>query len=685
MESSVALERLRRLAMHLESKEPAGSGALLRSLCDSGSLLTDFSSSQPVRKPSAKILADYMAGEYQADRKKVFDFFERHPELVTPVEISKDDHRDLCLRQMIGLVREANVRPMQYLAEDPGRYFSVLDAIGLMDLSLCIKTGVQFSLWGGSVYNLGTQKHRDKYFKGIDNVDYPGCFAMTELNHGSNVQGLETTAIYDPRTDEFIIHTPHDGATKWWIGNAALHGKFASVFARLKLPSSKSNGLEDFGVHAFVVPIRDMVNNSVLPGVTIRDCGFKVGLNGVDNGALKFNNVRIPRDNLLDRFGSVDSNGMYSSALPLLKRFGSTLGELVGGRVALANGSTSVLKTAVTIAVRYGLIRQQFGPPNEPEILILDYQSHQQKLMPLLASGYAFHFATAFLIQRYKDMKKSHDERLVADVHALSAGLKAYISSYTARSLNTCRESCGGHGYAAVNRFGILRNDHDIFQTFEGDNTVLLQQVAADLLKQYKEKFRGGDPSMSSEYLGGESMAKFLTQPNPLARDWNDPFYLRRPDVQKEAFQSQTAKLLHSTALRINSLTAKVGAFEAWNQCLNQVLALAESHVECILLNKFVEAVEKCPYPQERAGLKLVCDLYAVDRITMAFGTSRYGNDVPVSRAKAIQAELEALCGEVRQSSEEFVDAFAIPDFLLRAPIGLKSNQYSEYLQGVGF
>ena len=78
---------------------------------------------------------------------------------------------------------------------------------------------------------------------------------------------------------------------------------------------------------------------------------------------------------------------------------------------------------------------------------------------------------------RYCEMKRTRDETLVADVHSLSAGLKAYTTSFTSAALSTCRECCGGHGYAAVNRLGALRSDHDIFQTFEGDNTVLLQQV----------------------------------------------------------------------------------------------------------------------------------------------------------------------------------------------------------------
>lgn len=245
------------------------------------------------------------------------------------------------------------------------------------------------------------------------------------------------------------------------------------------LPTHDAKGVSDMGVHAFIVPIRDMKTHKTLPGVEIHDCGHKVGLNGVDNGALRFRSVRIPRDNLLNRFGDVSREGKYTSSLPTInKRFAATLGELVGGRVGLAYSSVGVLKISVIIAVRYSLLRQQFGPPRQPEISILDYQSQQHKLMPMLASTYAFHFATLHLVDKYSEMKKTHDdEQLMGDVHALSAGLKAYVTSYTAKSLSLCREACGGHGYAAVNRFGILRNDHDIFQTFEGDNTVLLQQV----------------------------------------------------------------------------------------------------------------------------------------------------------------------------------------------------------------
>ncbi|KAE8696238.1 Acyl-coenzyme A oxidase 2, peroxisomal [Hibiscus syriacus] len=602
-----------------------------------------------------------------------------------PVGIPMKEHRELCMRQLVALVREAKIKPFRYVVDDPAKYFAITEAVGSIDVSLGIKLGVQFSLWGGSVLNLGTKKHRDKYFDGIDNVDYPGCFAMTELHHGSNVQGLQTTATFDPVTDEFIIDTPNDGAIKWWIGNAAVHGKFASVFAKLILPTHDSKKISDMGVHAFIVPIRDLETHQTLPGIEIQDCGHKIGLNGVDNGALRFRSVRIPRDNLLNRFGDVCRDGKYTSSLPTInKRFAAMLGELVGGRVGLAYSSVGFLKVSVTIAVRYSLLRQQFGPAEQPEVSILDYQSQQHKLMPMLASTYAFHFATEYLVEKYSEMKKMHDEQLVADVHALSAGLKAYVTSYTAKSLCTCREACGGHGYAAVNRIGSLRNDHDIFQTFEGDNTVLLQQVAADLLKQYKDKFQGGTLSVTWNYLR-ESMNLYLSQPNPIIARWESTDHLRDPKFQLDAFRYRTSKLLQSAAARLRKHSKTLGSFGAWNRCQNHLLTLAESHIESVILARFIEAVKNCPDSSSRAALKLVCDLYALDRIWNDIGTYRNVDYIAPNKAKAIHKLTDYLCYQVRNIAGELVDGFDIPASVTRAPIAMQSEAYSQYTHHVGF
>ncbi|KAL8475071.1 hypothetical protein ACS0TY_031479 [Phlomoides rotata] len=624
-------------------------------------------------------LAMYMRGKYRELQLEVFDYFNSRPELQTPVEISTGDHRELCVRQLVGLVKEAGIRPLRYVVEEPAKYFAIMEAVGSVDMSLGVKLGVQFSLWGGSVLNLGTKKHRDKYFEGIDNLDYPGCFAMTELHHGSNVQGIQTLATFDPINDEFIVDTPNDGAIKWWIGNAAIQGKFATVFAKLILPTHDSKGVSDMGVHAFIVPIRDLKTHKTLPGVEIRDCGHKIGINGVDNGAIRFRSVRIPRDNLLNRFGDVSKDGKYTSSLPTInKRFAATLGELVGGRVGLAYSSVGVLKIAIVIAVRFSLLRQQFGPPKQPEISILDYQSQQHRLMPILASTYAYHFATLHLIDLYSEMKKTHDDQLVGDVHALSAGLKSYITSYTAKALSTCRESAGGHGYAAVNRFGSLRNDHDVFQTFEGDNTVLLQQLAAYLLKQYQEKFQGGTLSVTWNYLR-DSMSSYLSQPNPVTSRWEGEDHLRDPKFQLDAFRYRTSRLLHSAAIRLRKHTKTLGSFGAWNRCLNHLLTLAESHVETVVLAKFIDAVKSCPDASSQSALKLLCDLYALDRIWNDIGTYRNVDYVAPNKAKAIHKLTEYLSFQVKNVAKELVDAFDLPDYVTRAPIGIQAAAEDAY------
>jgi acyl-CoA oxidase len=133
---------------------------------------------------------------------------------------------------------------------------------------------------------------------------------MTELTHGSNVQGIETKAIYRPDTDEFEIITPSDTAQKFWIGNSLLHANHAVVFAQLICNNQNQ------GVHAFLVPIRNTKDHSLLPGIRVLDVGHKVGMNGLDNGRIWFSNVRIPRTNLLNRFGDIDpSSKQYISPI----------------------------------------------------------------------------------------------------------------------------------------------------------------------------------------------------------------------------------------------------------------------------------------------------------------------------------------------------------------------------------
>jgi len=554
----------------------------------------------------------------------------------------------------------------------------------MVDLSFTVKSGVQFSLWGGSVLNLGTERHRRQYFDDIASLRLPGCFAMTELKHGSNVAALQTEAVLDVAADEWVVHTPDEGAIKWWIGNAAEDGIAATVFARLKVPAAAASSSSsptaatttsyvDHGVHAFVVPLRDPATKALLPGVEIHDCGYKVGLNGVDNGAIRFTRVRVPRTNLLDRFASVDRSGRYSSPLPSEgKRFGATLGELTGGRVGLCSASVGVLKGAATIAVRYCAGRQQFGPPGgASEVAVLDYQSLQQRLMPIVATAYVFAFARDALVRKYAEAKKTRQPAAVEEVHALSAGLKAQVTAYTAQALSTCREACGGHGYAAVNRLGALRSDHDIFQTFEGDNTVLLQQVAATLLKAYREQFRGAPVAASAQYLA-QYLGGYVLPHNPLVTHEVSERHLRSPAFLRAALRHRTARLLFTLARRMRAQRARHGGshFAAWNACLNHILALANAHIDSVCFDAASEAAERCGDRDCRRALRACAELYAL-RAVASDPLFRNDEYVAPAKAKAIGRLIVRLCAELRGVALPLVDAWAIPDFILRAPIGL--------------
>ncbi len=346
---------------------------------------------------------------------------------------------------------------------DMRAYFSIMETLSYHDLSLVIKFGVQFGLFGMSINFLGTKKHHEKYLPQLRVLDLPGCFAMTETRHGSNVKGLETTATYNRESRTFTIHTPHLDACKEYIGNAAVHGEMATVFAKLIIDEV------DYGVNAFLVPLRDKSKN-LLHGVRIEDCGRKMGLNGVDNGKIWFDQVIIPYENMLDRFASVSEDGKFESPISSdNRRFFTMLGTLVGGRIGIPRSGLSATKSGLTIAIKHGDKRRQFGPENEGEVPILNYRTHQRRLMPLLATTYALHFSLQYLTERFL----ARSEADMQEIEALAAGLKAYSTWHTTDALQECREACGGKGYLSENRIDRLKNDTDIYTTFEGDNTVL--------------------------------------------------------------------------------------------------------------------------------------------------------------------------------------------------------------------
>lgn len=550
--------------------------------------------------------------------------------------------------------------PEAYGGQDSmAQYAAVFETLGYFDLSLAIKFGVQFGLFGGSVMWLGTEKHHKKYLKAAGTAELLGCFAMTETGHGSNVRQLETTATYESASDSFVVHSPRYEAGKEYIGNA-LHSRMASVFCQLIVQG------ENHGIHALLVPLRDE-NGSLLAGIRVEDNGYKMGLNGVDNGRIWFDHVKIPRENLLNRFGDVDEYGDYHSPIENpSRRFFTMLGTLVGGRVCVPRCGLSAAKAGIKIAVNFGLKRRQFGPSfSEPETLILDYPSHQRRLMPLVAKAYAVHFGLQHLTDRFNNEAEGD----MREIETLAAGMKAYATWFTTHALQESREACGGKGYLAENRFAHLKGGTEIFTTFEGDNTVLMQLVAKGVLTKFRQEFNEEGVLGILRYIGG-ILSTSMMEKNPIAVRRTAKEHLLDPQMHLAAFQYREASLIYSISQRMRGwIKQGKSAYEAALICQTHMLSLANAFIEKTILEHCLVVVEQEKNPNLKATLHNLIGLYALHTIEEHKGWYLEQGYMDGSKTKAIRRTIDELCASLREDAYALVDAWDIPNDLLGAAI----------------
>jgi len=605
------------------------------------------------------------------------------PEFAPVIALPTSEYRARVLEWAKHLAADGQTAPgfpVQYGGRgDPGANVAAFETLAFGDLSLLVKFGVQFGLWGGSVHQLGTRRHHERYLKKIASLELPGAFAMTEAGHGSDVQHVLTTATYDPDTGEFVIHTPVDEAHKEYIGNAADDGLMATVFAQLIVAG------EEHGVHALIVPLRDEPGR-LHPGVRIEDCGEKMGLNGVDNGRIWFDHVRVPREALLNRYADVNDQGEYESPIENPnKRFFTMLGTLVQGRICISGASISAAKSALTIAVRYALRRRQFGPPDGDEVPILDYRTHQRRLMPPLARTFALHFAQDELRDKFDHVMRQENapDRERRELESLAAAMKATASWHATHTIQMCRECCGGAGYMAVNRFAAMKADTDIFTTFEGDNTVLIMLAARALLTDYADEFGGLNPAEMVTFVAGQAVetvverlfarkiAQVISDVVPSRGDEHGNLLER--EHQLDLFRWRQGHITAAVANRFKrGLDEGYDAFEVFRAVQDHAVVAAQSYIDTVMLEAFSAAIDRCEDEPVKAVLNLVCDLFALQNVEADKGFFQEHGRLSSPRTKAITREVNRLCNEVRLAAGPLVDSFGIPDAILAAPIGLK-------------
>lgn len=628
------------------------------------------------------VVADAVYGKWKKERLES-RALASDPRFQTIPGQTMEAHRERALEQL-GLLVEAGAIQRAYPkalggADNHGGNIAGFQELVYADPSLQIKSGVQWGLFGAAILHLGTEHHHETWLPDVMTLKLPGAFAMTEIGHGSDVDSIGTTATYDAETQEFVIHTPFKGAWKEFLGNAALHGQAAVVFAQLI-----TRGV-NHGVHAFFVPIRTP-DGEMLPGIGSEDDGVKGGLNGIDNGRLHFTNVRIPRENLLNRYGDVAPDGSYSSHIESPgRRFFTMIGTLVQGRVSLDGAAVNAMKGALAIALRYGSERRQFPGPDGRDTVLLDYGHYQRRLLPRLAETYAMQFASHRLLETFDEVfsgANDTDENR-EDLETLAAALKPLSTWAALDTLQETREATGGAGFMAKNRLTGWRHDLDIYVTFEGDNNVLLQLVGKRLLTDYAARFKDGDVAAIAKAVAGqigEGAARFgLRQMGQSIADLGQRARsvesVRDPEAQRSLLTDRVETMVEQIAMALRSATKDVPREEravanaaAFNAQQTKLIEAARAHGELLQWEAFTEALEGFE-GDTLTVMTWLRDLFGFSLIERHIEWYLINGRLSGARAEAVTAYIDRLIGRIREHALDLVDAFELTPELLRADI----------------
>ncbi|KAK7091432.1 peroxisomal acyl-coenzyme A oxidase 1-like [Littorina saxatilis] len=518
------------------------------------------------------------------------------------------------------------------------------------------------SMFIDTIEKMATEEQKAKWLPLAKSYRLVGTYAQTELGHGSFLRGLETTATYDPKTKEFVINSPTITSTKYWPGALGKTANCCVVMAQLI-----SNG-QHLGMQSFLVQIRDLDTHHPLPGVTVGDIGNKFGYQGIDNGFLRLNNVRIPRENMLMKNAKLLEDGTYIK--PKSDRL--IYGAMTFIRAVIVGDVGRGLAKAATIAVRYSCVRRQSKiEPGAGEVQVLDFQTQQYRLLPQLATAYALLNAGRNMLLYYIKVTANMNQGSFAQLpqlHALSAGLKALSSWRASEGVEVCRLACGGHGYSAASGLPKIYVDVTPACTYEGENYVMVLQTARFLLK------------CMSELQQGQQLPEMVTflQTPPEGRSRLDE-RLELSDLVA-AFEHRTARMVREVAGKVQGAVSQGSkSYDAWNNNSVELAATGTAFAEGYVVMAFAETMSSFTGPL-KSVMTALCRLYAVTVMTNNLGDFLKDGYLSSQQASMLQSRVLDLLKELRPNAVALVDAFDFPDGVLDSALGRWDGQVYEAL-----
>ncbi|GAA2639069.1 acyl-CoA dehydrogenase [Streptomyces axinellae] len=546
--------------------------------------------------------------------------------------------------ERLRVVNEA-VESVEKLVTETARLVSLHEWLGTVDGSLTTLATIHYNLFLGSLLQLDPRHTVD--LSPFTLLRRYGAVLITELGYGNNAAELETTAAYQPDTDTFVLHTPSRDAQKFMPNTGPVGGpKSGLVAARLIVRE------QDCGVFLFLVPLRD--ETGTLPGIRVRPLSETPG-SAVDHAITSFDQVTLPRTALLaGEHADLTAEGAFRSGFgSRRRRFLRSIQRVTTGKLCLSGAALGGARAALTIAVRYAHRRHTFAPASRSGVPVFAYRCHQSRLLGATARAYA----ATFLLREATRRCADRDDAESAETEVLVAATKGWVTWQARDLVIECRERCGAQGLLSANRVVDLITPIESTVTAEGDNLVVWTKAAADMLTG-----RGySPPATPAARTASHAGPPIDSPPDSPGGPLTDCTFLLELLVRHELTCLQDAR----SRLGRPSPTA----LDRWNHAVNPALDLVGAYATRQAAEAFLASAARAGDDATRSLLEQVFQLFALQCLAPHTGLLLADGHLTAEVVRDLGPAIDRVSAELAPHALALVEAFAIPDTLLQAPI----------------